>query len=99
MGRVDERGGDRRDAGLWIHHARQRPRRPPISGNLPAPSAEPFGTVKWSVACRPIAVLRFVNGRVKRWGVCVPFYKEIDHFGATDVGVKRTHNQDAYTVQ
>ncbi|HVK13028.1 MAG TPA: protein phosphatase 2C domain-containing protein [Gemmataceae bacterium] len=29
----------------------------------------------------------------------MPFFKEIDHFGATDVGVKRTHNQDAFTVQ
>src|SRR6185295_19944601 len=32
-------------------------------------------------------------------GVAVPFFKEIDHYGATDVGVKRTHNQDAFTVQ
>jgi PPM family protein phosphatase len=29
----------------------------------------------------------------------VPFFKEIEHFGVTDVGVKRTHNQDAFTVQ
>jgi protein phosphatase len=29
----------------------------------------------------------------------VPFFDEIDHFGVTDVGVKRSHNQDAFTVQ
>lgn len=29
----------------------------------------------------------------------MPFYDEIDHFGVTDVGVKRSHNQDAFTVQ
>jgi len=29
----------------------------------------------------------------------VPFFKEIEHFGLTDVGVKRSHNQDAFTVQ
>jgi len=29
----------------------------------------------------------------------VPFFKEIEHFGVTDVGVKRSHNQDAFTVQ
>jgi PPM family protein phosphatase len=29
----------------------------------------------------------------------VPFFDEIDHFGITDVGVKRSHNQDAFTVQ
>jgi PPM family protein phosphatase len=29
----------------------------------------------------------------------VPFYKEIEHSGVTDVGLKRSHNQDAFTVQ
>ena len=29
----------------------------------------------------------------------MPFFKEIEHFGLTDVGVKRSHNQDAFTVQ
>jgi PPM family protein phosphatase len=29
----------------------------------------------------------------------VPFFKEIEHFGLTDVGAKRSHNQDAFTVQ
>jgi len=29
----------------------------------------------------------------------VSFFKEIEHFGVTDVGVKRSHNQDAFTVQ
>jgi protein phosphatase len=29
----------------------------------------------------------------------VPFFKEIEHAGVTDVGVKRSHNQDAFTVQ
>jgi protein phosphatase len=29
----------------------------------------------------------------------VPFFKEIDHSALTDVGVKRSHNQDAFTVQ
>ena len=29
----------------------------------------------------------------------VPFFKEIDHSALTDVGVKRKHNQDAFTVQ
>jgi protein phosphatase len=29
----------------------------------------------------------------------VPFFKEIEHSGVTDVGVKRSHNQDAFTVQ
>jgi serine/threonine protein phosphatase PrpC len=29
----------------------------------------------------------------------VPFFKEIEHYGVTDVGVKRSHNQDAFTVQ
>lgn len=29
----------------------------------------------------------------------MPFFKEIAHFGVTDVGVKRSHNQDAFTVQ
>lgn len=29
----------------------------------------------------------------------MPFFKEIEHSGVTDVGVKRSHNQDAFTVQ
>ena len=29
----------------------------------------------------------------------MPFYKEIEHSGVTDVGLKRSHNQDAFTVQ
>jgi PPM family protein phosphatase len=29
----------------------------------------------------------------------VPFFKEIEHAAQTDVGVKRSHNQDAFTVQ
>lgn len=29
----------------------------------------------------------------------MPFYKEIEHVALTDVGVKRSHNQDAFTVQ
>lgn len=29
----------------------------------------------------------------------MPFYKEIEHCALTDVGVKRSHNQDALTVQ
>ena len=29
----------------------------------------------------------------------MPFFKEIEHCGVTDVGVKRSHNQDAFTVQ
>jgi PPM family protein phosphatase len=29
----------------------------------------------------------------------VPFFKEIEHCAVTDVGVKRSHNQDAFTVQ
>jgi protein phosphatase len=29
----------------------------------------------------------------------VPVFDEIEHFGVTDVGVKRSHNQDAFTVQ
>ncbi len=29
----------------------------------------------------------------------MPFFKEIEHFGLTDVGVKRSHNQDTFTVQ
>jgi PPM family protein phosphatase len=29
----------------------------------------------------------------------VPFFKEIEHAALTDVGVKRSHNQDAYCVQ
>ncbi len=29
----------------------------------------------------------------------VPLFDEIDHYGVTDVGVKRSHNQDAFTVQ
>lgn len=29
----------------------------------------------------------------------MPLYDEIDHCGVTDVGVKRSHNQDAFTVQ
>jgi PPM family protein phosphatase len=29
----------------------------------------------------------------------VPFFKEIEHAALTDVGVKRSHNQDAFTVQ
>ena len=29
----------------------------------------------------------------------MPFYNEIEHFGLTDVGLKRSHNQDAFTVQ
>lgn len=29
----------------------------------------------------------------------MPFFNEIEHFGVTDVGVKRSHNQDAFTVQ
>ena len=29
----------------------------------------------------------------------MPFFKEIEHAALTDVGVKRSHNQDAFTVQ
>lgn len=29
----------------------------------------------------------------------MPFYKDIEHAALTDVGVKRSHNQDAFTVQ
>jgi PPM family protein phosphatase len=29
----------------------------------------------------------------------VPFFKQIEHCAVTDVGVKRSHNQDAFTVQ
>lgn len=29
----------------------------------------------------------------------MPFYNEIEHCGLTDVGQKRSHNQDAFTVQ
>lgn len=29
----------------------------------------------------------------------MPFFQEIEHCGVTDVGVKRSHNQDAFTVQ
>ena len=29
----------------------------------------------------------------------MPFFEEIEHAGATHVGVKRSHNQDAFTVQ
>ena len=29
----------------------------------------------------------------------MPFFNEIEHSGVTDVGVKRSHNQDAFTVQ
>ena len=29
----------------------------------------------------------------------MPFFQEIDHCAVTDVGIKRSHNQDAFTVQ